>query len=137
MVGYSTLTGWNRTYLGYGFIMVVKNTTGVKPFVLQRRDANLTFPEDHEFHGLEIRVKLDVSISTFLEFQTVSETNTAEDMKMMFLKFGNEIVLEWNLHDEQGKPVPPTGDGFLGLPPNICTAMIQSWAENAATAGVA
>ena len=117
--------------------MVVKNTTGVKPFVLQRREGNLTFPEDHEFHGLEIRVKLDVNISTFLEFQIVSETNTAEDMRMMFLKFGDEIVLEWNLHDEDGKPVPSTGNGFLELPPNICTAMIQSWAENAATAGEA
>ena len=117
--------------------MVVKNTTGVKPFVLQRREANLTFPEDHEFHGLEIRVKLDVNISTFLEFQVVSETNTSADMKTMFMKFGDEIIQEWNLHDEDGKPVPSTGVGFLGLPPNICTAMIQSWAENAATAGEA
>jgi len=137
LVCYSASSRWNSTNLGYSIIMVVKNTTGTKPFVLQRREANLTFPEDHEYHGLEIRVKLDVNISTFLEFQTVSETNTAEDMKMMFLKFGDEIVQEWNLHDEDGKPVPATGNGFLELPPNICTAMIQSWAETAATVGEA
>tara|TARA_Y100000593_G_scaffold92787_1_gene185506 strand:- start:2716 stop:3063 length:348 start_codon:yes stop_codon:yes gene_type:complete len=108
---------------------------GTKPFLIQRREALLAFPDGHEFEGAEIRAKLDVDIGTFLQIQSMTENATAEETRSVFEKFGDDIVLEWNLHDEDGKPVPSNGKGFLSIPPNIATAIISAWAENTATVG--
>ncbi len=107
------------------------------PFVLQRREAVLEFPEDSDYYGLEIRTKLDVDISTFLAFQKLGDNPNSDDTRVLFEKFGNEIILEWNMHDEDAQPVSATGEGFLSLPPNACVAIVTSWAENVSNVGEA
>ena len=115
--------------------MVVQKVKQHSPFIVERRDCLITFPEDHMFAGAEIRARLDVDIQTFLEFQTMSAAADASEMADVFKRFGDEIVLEWNLHDEDAKPVPPTADGFMSLPPNICTAILGAWAQQAGSSG--
>ncbi|ANS03207.1 hypothetical protein [uncultured Mediterranean phage uvDeep-CGR2-KM18-C74] len=116
---------------------MVEKTKALAPFIVQRRDCVLSFPEDSEFHGAEIRAKLDVDIGTFLELQKMSENAGSEQTSEGFRRFGDEIVLEWNLADEDARPVPSNGEGFLTLPPNICTAIIAAWAEEASSVGEA
>ena len=48
-------------------------TTKRKSFVIDRREALLVFPESSDYHGAEIRTKLDVDVRTFLELQTISD----------------------------------------------------------------
>jgi len=116
--------------------MVARTKTA--PFIVQRRDCVLSFPEGHSFEGAEIRAKLDVDIRTFLELQKMGEDSVSpESTRSGFHRFGEDIIQEWNLHDEDAKPIPATGEGFLSLPPNICTAIIASWAEEASSAGEA
>lgn len=106
-------------------------------FVLSRRDAILTFPEGHEFEGVEIKAKLDVSLRTFLDLQKLDADSTAEETADVFMKFGDKIIQEWNILDEDRSPVPPTGEGFMELPPSICTAIIEAWSAQITTAGKA
>tara|TARA_R100000808_G_scaffold6135_4_gene18410 strand:+ start:3743 stop:4096 length:354 start_codon:yes stop_codon:yes gene_type:complete len=117
--------------------MVTQKVKQHSPFIVERRDCLITFPEDHMFAGAEIRARLDVDIQTFLQFQTMTEASNAKEMADVFKQFGEEIVLEWNLHDEDAKAVPPTADGFMSLPPSICTAIIGAWAEQAGSSGKA
>tara|TARA_R110002110_G_scaffold24331_2_gene91358 strand:+ start:532 stop:894 length:363 start_codon:yes stop_codon:yes gene_type:complete len=106
------------------------------PFVLQRREANLQFPETSEFHGLNVRVKLDVALSLFLEFQKIGvQDATAEDMTYQFKRFGDDILLDWNMVDEDMEAVPASGDGFMTLPPSVCIAIVTAWAENVSQVG--
>ena len=106
------------------------------PFVLQRREANLQFPETSEFHGLDVRVKLDVPLSLFLEFQKIGvEGATSEDMTYQFKQFGDEVLQDWNMVDEDMEAVPANGDGFMTLPPSVCVAIVTSWAENVSQVG--
>lgn len=125
---------WNRSNLGD--CLVVSKAKKSAPFIVQRRDCILRFPEGHEFEGAEIRAKLDVDVGTFLQFQRMGEEGvTTEEQMSVFSRFGDDIVLEWNLHDEDAKPVPSNGDGFLSLPPTICIAIIGAWAEQAGSSG--
>ena len=110
-------------------------TTKSKAFVIERREAMLVFPEDSEYHGAEIRAKLDVDVKTFLDLQKISDSSDATEVSHAFTLFGNQIIKEWNIEDEDGKAVPPTGEGFMTLPPAFCTAVIGAWAETAAQSG--
>ena len=114
--------------------MVAKDT-GIKPFILERRTCKLEFPESNPYHGMVIRARLDVDVKTFLDLQSLSQSENAQETKEAFLKFGSEIVLEWNLHDDNGQEIPATGDGFIQLPPAVCGEIIDSWAKVAATVG--
>lgn len=117
--------------------MVMINNKKGDSFVLSRRDALLTFPEGHEYQGVEIRAKLDVSLRTFLDLQKIGSDTTPDETAKVFMTFGDVIVQEWNILDEDHSPVPATGQGFLELPPAICTAIIEAWASQITTAGEA
>jgi len=110
-------------------------TVKAQAFIVERREAVLTFPEESDYHGAEIRAKLDVDVRTFLELQAIGDDANAEELRDAFTLFGEAIVKEWNLQDEDNKPVPATGDGFMTLPPAFCTSVIGAWAEAASTAG--
>ena len=62
-------------------VATIKST---QPFVLQRREAVLQFSEDSEFHGLEVRAKLDVDIATFLQFQKLGDNPDSDDTRILF-----------------------------------------------------
>jgi len=107
----------------------------VKSFVIDRRDAMLSFPAESEFFGAEIRAKLDVDVRTFLELQTIGDSSSPSELKDAFTTFGDRIVKEWNLEDEDGKAVPASGEGFLSCPPSFCIAVITAWASQAGGVG--
>ena len=131
MDSHSEFTEWNCTHL-VNRLMVAKT---VKPFVLERREAILEFPEDSPHYGLEVRAKLDVDIATFLQFQKLGDNPASDDTRFLMEKFGSDIILEWNMHDEDAQPVSPTSDGFMTLPLNVCIAIVGAWAESVGTAG--
>ena len=88
-------------------------------FQLQRRTALLVFDGDYE--GLEIRTRLDVPLGLFLEIQTMAEANQSKDV---LEKFGNEILLSWNLQEE-GNDVPANAEGIMQLPLELSTLLIE------------
>ena len=92
-------------------------------FQLQRRTALLVFDGDYE--GLEIRTRLDVPLGLFLEIQTMAEANQSKDV---LEKFGNEILLSWNLQEE-GNDVPANAEGIMQLPLELSTLLIEKWTE--------
>ena len=92
-------------------------------FQLQRRTALLVFDGDYE--GLEIRTRLDVPLGLFLEIQTMAEANLSKDV---LEKFGNEILLSWNLQEE-GNDVPANAEGIMQLPLELSTLLIEKWTE--------
>jgi len=112
---------------------MVANT--VKPFVLERREAILEFPEDSPQYGLQVRARLDVDIATFLQFQRLGDDPSSDDTRILMEKFASDIILEWNMHDEDAQPVSPDRDGFMTLPPNVCTAIIGAWADAVGNVG--
>ena len=122
--------------------MVVAATrrNGVKPFTVQRRRAVLVF-DDPELEGIRIEARLDVDLRTFLDLQELagvgtSETNP-ESLRAAFTMFGDQILEEWNLQDEDGTVLTADADGFLSLPPSLGTAILGAWTQAVTTSGEA
>ena len=92
-------------------------------FQLIRKNAKLVF--EGEYEGLVAYAKLDVPLGLFLEIQTMVDADKTVEV---FEKFGNEILLSWNMQ-EDGEVIPPTGDGIMQLPINVSTSLIEEWTK--------
>jgi len=104
-------------------------------FQISRRDCVLTFPSGHEFEGLEIKAKLDVNIGIFFEMQSMSQSSNSEEIQLVFNKFGDDVLISWNIIDDDGSEVDCSGKGFMTLPPSIAFSIITAWAEEASIGG--
>jgi hypothetical protein len=92
-------------------------------FELTRKTAKLVF--EGEYEGLVAYAKLDVPLGLFLEIQAMVDAERTIDV---YQKFGNEILISWNMQ-EDGLDIPPTGDGIMQLPVNVSTALIEEWTK--------
>jgi len=100
-------------------------------FTLQRKEIALRFGEDTDLYGFEVIAKLDVPLSLFLEFQAsvISAPEEEPDLSGAFTLFSEQILISWNLEDEDGEPVPPTRDGFFNLPPRVASQIMEAWSS--------
>ena len=115
---------------------MVVSTNGVKPYVIQRRRAILQF-SDPDYEGLHVETRLDVDLKTFLDLQLLAGNADPEHLRAAFSMFGDEILENWNLEDEDGRVLTADAEGFLSLPPSLGTAILGAWTEAAPTAGEA
>lgn len=136
MVGDPEPLRWHGSDLDDGSIVVLQNINGVKPFVIQRRRAILQF-SDPDYEGLHVETRLDVDLKTFLDLQMLAGNADPEHLRAAFCMFGDEILENWNLEDEDGRVLTANAEGFLALPPSLGTAILGAWTEAATTAGEA
>ena len=89
----------------------------------------LTIDLTGDFEGARLVCKLDVSIQTFLDLQSLStdEKTIIESYK----KFGDEILLSWNFTNSEGAVLPATGQGMLDLPPAVAIGILGAWTKEA------
>ena len=117
---------------------MVATKNGVRPYTIQRRRAILIFAQP-EYEGIHIEARLDVDLRTFLDLQQLAggSDNDPDKLRAAFSMFGDEILDNWNLQDEDGTVLTPDAKGFLSLPPSLGTAILGAWSEAATTAGEA
>jgi hypothetical protein len=101
-------------------------------FKREARIVRLVWPEDHELHGLEVRVKsapIDV-IMRAMELKSQgdedSEQMDTSEVMEMFTTFADYLV-SWNLEDEADKPVPTTLAGIRTLDLPFFFDMFSAW----------
>jgi len=97
----------------------------VKGFRLPERTARITF-EGTDYDGAEIRVRLSV---TFAQFIALRESAQGEDQEAMARLFGENVLMDWNLEDVDGTPIPANGDGMMALPLDLTNRVVQHWVE--------
>jgi hypothetical protein len=102
-------------------------------FTPPQMSVKLVFTEP-EYSGLFIRAQM-VSIGTYLSFQELSEEaeSKTDRARHMMTVFGG-MLIEWNLVDPHGNPIPANTEGLLTLPPVFVMRIIDAWRE--ATSGV-
>ena len=94
-------------------------------FRLPERNARITF-EGTDYDGAEIQVRLSV---TFGQFIALRESAQGEDQEAMARLFGENVLMDWNLEDADGKPIPADGDGMLAIPLELTNLIVQHWVE--------
>ena len=91
-------------------------------FKIPSREATIIMSD--EFEGAEAVCRLDVPLGMFLEMQDFEN-----NMDVAFKKFGDEIVVSWNLETNEGEPIAPSGDGMKQLTVQLATQLIGDWGE--------
>jgi len=99
-------------------------TQKAQGFRLPVRTGRLVFHGDWE--GAEVVVRLDVPVQTFMDIQDL----IAEDKQLkVFDVVGNKIVESWNIEDEDGLKIEPTGKGMGQIPIQLANLIIEQWVE--------
>jgi len=98
-------------------------------FKIPKRTARLVFEGDYD--GAEIVVRLDVPVKTFLQIQDLIQN---EQQFEVFQVFGETIIDEWNLEDDDGKPLPANGQGMYSIPIDLANIIMTKWSEVAVQA---
>jgi hypothetical protein len=96
-----------------------------KGFCPPDKTARVTF-EGTDYDGAEIGVLLSVS---FAQFIALREAAQGEDQEGMARLFGDNVLMEWNLEDRDGEPIPANGDGMLAIPLALTNLLVQHWVE--------
>ena len=108
--------------------MVATNGTTAqtkKGFRLPEKTARITF-EGTDYDGAEIQLRLSVS---FAKFIALRESAQGEDQEGMARLFGQNVLMDWNLEDDAGQPIPADGDGMLAIPLELTNLIVQHWIE--------
>lgn len=103
-------------------------TTGFR--VVPRKDA-LDFTGT-DLEGAVVTARIDVSMATFVEMQRLIEAIQPEDMRRLpelATRWGEDVLLEWDLEDQDGNAFPSTGEGMCLLPGRIALIIIAAWSQ--------
>src|SRR3990167_7089331 len=93
-----------------------------------RRTARLIFEGDYE--GAEVVVRLDVDVQTVLEFTgMVTDATEGEAALAMMRRFGDDMLVSWNVEDDDGHPIPATAEGFMRRTWPFINLILSHWLE--------
>ena len=106
--------------------MVTANGTKArKGFRIPDQTAHLTF-SGTDYDGAEIWVKLNVSFRHYIALREAAE---GDDQAKMAALFGGDVLMDWNLEDDAGQPIPANGEGMLEIPLSLAMLVVQHWVE--------
>jgi hypothetical protein len=99
-------------------------------FRVEKRTALIDFAEDSPYFGVEAKVITSIPFETLFWFQKNAADSSTESTAEAIRYFGDTLLLEWNVCDEEGVPYPTTGDGVLGVPNyDLVTSLMAGWIE--------
>ena len=108
-----------------------QNGHKAKGFRFPVKTALLKF--DGDFDGAEVRVRLNVPLQVYLDVQDAAANLTAArdggaggSLRELYGPFA-AVIVDWNLEDGGGEPIPATAAGMLQVPPQFLALIIQAW----------
>lgn len=102
-------------------------TVKIKGFKLPVRSAKLIWEPGTDYDGAEVIAKLNIPMGLLVTIQEhLLEPLTAVKG---FELFGTAVLLEWNLLDEAGQPISPSGEGMLLVDPDFAGSLLAHWLE--------
>lgn len=101
-------------------------------FKLAERTVVLTFESEPDWSGLEVTCRARASLADALYFQKQVSGADLEAYAGAVRRFGDELLLGWNLFTgDTDEPLPANGESLLSLPDaRLASAIIARWAES-------
>jgi len=94
-------------------------------FQIPKRTARLVFT-DSIYDGAEVVVRLDIPMQVFIEIQDLIDDG--QQLKL-FKVFGDYVLDEWNLQDDNGKPFEIGGAAMNQIDFNLANLIMKEWME--------
>lgn len=98
-----------------------------------RKLYHLTWPEDHDLHGLEITAK-GLSIARYRKMTALSSQMKPGDPESQAIAAAllcdefAKCLTAWNLEDE-GAPVPATAEGIADQDMDFMLGLVMAWMD--------
>ncbi len=91
------------------------------------RTAKLRF-SDPAFSEAEVVIRLSVSFERLMAIQSIQEQDSQTNEDMVRYLF-DELVIEWNLEDDNGQPLPVDYKSAKKLPADFVGACVAAFGE--------
>ncbi|NUT23978.1 MAG: hypothetical protein HOV77_32885 [Hamadaea sp.] len=85
------------------------------------RTVKIQFAQGHEHHGAEARARR-------MSYGEWEDVVSSEDDNAM-AEFGKRLV-DWNLEDDDGQPIPATPEGMRKVDTGLLTALKTAWLQS-------
>src|SRR5215472_683650 len=107
----------------------------------KRKLYTLTWPEDHDLHGLEVVTK-GLTVERLFKMTSLATgldagggpQKQADAATQLFGEFARCLV-SWNLEEDDGAPVPATAGGVADQDMGFMISLILSWMDAVAGMG--
>ena len=100
-----------------------------RPFIRQRKTLRLVFEDEYE--GLVVRMR-SLSLGELLEFDRLQDGDVTDtDEVISLLDLAASKLVEWNLTNEDGTPVPRSAEALRAEEPEFVMLLIQTWMRQA------
>jgi hypothetical protein len=93
-----------------------------------RPTFKLIFEDDGQFDGLVVRTT-SPSLGALQQVLTLADDQGNADQLTAMIALFAELLLEWNVEDDEGAPVPPTVAGLQAQPAPFVMSLIKAWGE--------
>ena len=90
------------------------------------RTIIVEFDENTDWHGAEVTCRRDVSLARLTRFEGLANGKLT-DLCEVLKDFGDEVLVAWNLEDDNGNPVPANGESLVAWPIDFGNALITAW----------
>lgn len=94
----------------------------------------LTWEDDHELAGLEVRVA-SIPIGEFMDIEAILDRELpprfktfGEALDWMYARFG-EALVSWNLEDKADQPIPADLEGLMTQDREFVMLVMRDWIE--------
>lgn len=100
-------------------------------FKLAERTVVLTFEDEPDWCGLEVTCRATASLEVALYFQRQVSSGDLEAYASAVRRFGDDLLLGWNLVDgDTDEPLPANGECLFALPDaRLASAIISKWGQ--------
>lgn len=92
-----------------------------------KRKTYLLEFEDPDLNGLEVKVR-GLSTGQVLDLTTAKEDGSDESIRSLLMLLAGQLI-EWNVEDDAGRPVPADLDGVRSQEIAFNMAIINAWEQ--------
>jgi hypothetical protein len=91
--------------------------------------------EDPLLDEMEVFVDTQLPLSVFFDLQLQMGSQDPKQMRDACLLFGEKVLVTWDVQDDSGNDIEPSGKGFMTLPMSLAMEILGAWANEAGKAG--
>lgn len=90
---------------------------------------------NEEYRGLKVQARMKIPMSQYFAMAAPIEIGDASYWEKAAARqrdFGRQVLVSWNAvypegHEQAGKPIPPTADGYMSIDIDMANAIRNAW----------